>query len=45
MGYLLIQGGTIVSDGKQVKKDILIKDGMIEDTSFQGELTVGFVTV
>ena len=45
MGYLLIQGGTIVSDGKQVKKDILIKDGMIEDTSFQGELPLGCVTV
>jgi len=38
MSYLLIKNGKVVSDGRIEKKDILLKDNLIENDSFSGDI-------
>ena len=38
MSYLLIKNGNVIADEKILKSDVLIKDNLILDTDFSGEV-------
>ena len=38
MGYILIKNGNVISDGKIQNKSILIKDSIIYDTDYKGDV-------